>query len=90
MNVLPKLFRPIKVKFWSLRNGIGQNMGVIFDIDTKVERTVMRVRCANDWKWQIQHLPKLLKWDWCVEIDQECLNEYGSELVIESSEVSNE
>jgi len=83
VDMLPKLYRPIKVKFWSLRNGLGQNMGVIFDIDTEVERIVMRVRCADGWKWQIQHLPKLLKWDWCVEADQECLNEYGAELMDE-------
>jgi len=79
--MLLKLYRPIKVKFWSLRNGLGQNMGVIFDIDTEIERTVMRVRTKNGWKWQIQHLPRLLEWDWYAEIDQECLNEYGAELI---------
>lgn len=76
MGKLPKLYRPVKAKFWSLRNKVGDNMGVIFDCDELVERTVMRVRTLNGWKWQIQHLSRLLEWDWCAETDQECLNDY--------------
>lgn len=80
---LPKLYRPIKVKFWSLRNGLGANLGVIFDIDTEVERTVVRVRTDDGWKWQIHHFNRTAKWDWHIETDQECLNQYGAELINE-------
>jgi len=79
---LPKLYRPVKAKFWSLRNGVGESLGMIFDIDTEVERIVRRVLCPEGWKWQIVGLSKIREWDWSVETDQECLDEYGDDLVL--------
>ena len=75
---LPKLYRPVKIEFWSLRNKLGRNYGVIFDCDEIVERTVMRVRTKSGWKWQIKDLALLLEWDYYAEQDQEILNEYES------------
>lgn len=83
MRELPKLYSPRKIKFWSLRNGVGANMGAYCDCDTLVERTVVRVACPGGWKWQIKNLGKLYKWDWCAVQDQEILDEYGSELEFE-------
>ena len=77
---LPKLYRPIKIKFWSLRNGLGSNYGVIFDIDTEVERTVRRVLYGGDWKWQIVNLDKIREWDYFADTDQETLEAHGNEL----------
>lgn len=71
---LPKLYSPVKIRFWSLRNGIGSNGGVIFDCDEKVERTVRRVITPNGWKWQIINLNDIAIWDWNVITDQECLS----------------
>lgn len=81
---LPNLRKTVKIKFWSLRNGIGEGLGVIFDIDTKVERYAYRKRTKDgDWKWQIRELNKLYPYDPHVEIDQEILDEYGSEIEVE-------
>ncbi|MCP5018959.1 MAG: hypothetical protein GY938_27330 [Ketobacter sp.] len=77
---LPRLYRPINIKFSSLRAGLGGNLGVVFDIDTMVEREAMRVRTEGGWKWQIKNLSATLEWDWCVETDQEILDEIGMDL----------
>ncbi len=77
---LPKLYRNVKINFSSLRDGIGRGYGVIFDIDTMVERTVTRVRCKEGWKWQIKNFGKIIERDCFVGIDQECLNEIGMDL----------
>lgn len=77
---LPKLYRPVKIEFSSLRNGVGHSLGVIFDIDTMVERIAMRVLCEDGWKWQIKNLTRLYEWDYFVETDQEILNEIGVEI----------
>ena len=77
---LPKLYRPVKIKFWSLRNKLGQNMGVIFDCDEIVERLAMRVRTDLGWKWQIKNLQLISEWDWGVITDQEILNESDCEI----------
>jgi len=74
---LPKLYRPIKIRFSSLRSGIGGGLGVIFDIDTIVEHVVTRVLCEDGWKWQIKNFNKIIEWDYSVETDQEILNEIG-------------
>lgn len=74
---LPKLYRPVKLKFSSLRNGLGSGLGVIFDIDTIVERTAMRIRTKEGWKWQIKNIRKIIEWDYFVETDQFCLDEIG-------------
>lgn len=71
---LPKLYRPVLLKFWSLRNGLGSNYGVIFDIDTEVTRKCMRVLCDDGWKWQIINYSRLVEWDYSVEADRECLD----------------
>ena len=80
---LPKLYAPVKIKFRSLRNGLGANMGVIFDIDTDVVRKCRRVRCDDGWKWQLVDYYRDIDWDWGVEQDKEILDEYGSELEFE-------
>lgn len=75
---LPKLYRPVKIKFWSLRNGIGQNLGVIFDIDTQVERIARRVitdKYPNGWHWQLLIKKYEYFYDGNIETDIECLNE---------------
>lgn len=83
---LPKLYRPVKIKFWSLRNGLGDNYGIIFDIDTKVERVCMRVLDKNNnWFWQIKDISKIRSWDYdyVIDQDQEILTDCGSELEYE-------
>jgi len=80
---LPKLYAPVKIKFWSLRTVLGQNYGVIFDVDTQVERKCIRVRCECGWKWQIVDFMKLAEWDSAAEQDKEILGEYGSDLEFE-------
>lgn len=77
---LPRLYSPVKIKFWSLRNKLGQNMGVIFDCDEIVERLAMRVRTDLGWKWQIKNLQSISEWDWDVITDQESLNESDCEI----------
>jgi len=80
LRKLPKLYRPIKIKFWSLRDGLGAGLGVINDIDTEVERIAMRVRCEGGWKWQIKNAYRISEWDWSVETDSDILDEYGSDI----------
>jgi len=77
---LPRLYAPVKIKFWSLRNGLGANYGVIFDIDTEVERKCRRVKCDGGWKWQIVDFMKLAEWDCTADIDKEILDDCGSDL----------
>lgn len=74
---LPKLYRPVKIKFSSLRNGLGSELGVVFDIDTVVERVAMRIIAEGGWKWQIKDFNKIIEWDPFVEIDRDVLNEIG-------------
>jgi len=80
---LPKLYAPVRIKFWSLRMGLGANFGVIFDIDSEVERKCRRVRCNAGWKWQIVDYAKLAEWDFYAEQDKEILDNWGSELELE-------
>lgn len=80
---LPKLYAPVRIKFWSLRNQIGLNLGMIFDCDTEVERVAIRVLCPEGWKWQIRQYYAICEWDDLAEVDQEIMNEYGSELEYE-------
>jgi len=73
---LPKLYRPIKVKFWSLRNGLGDGLGVIFDVDTEVERTIMRVIGDGDgWEWQIKNYARDIENDYFLDTDLCVLND---------------
>ena len=77
---LPKLYRPVTIKFWSLRDKLGANYGVMPDCDELVERKAMRVLTWSGWKWQICGLHKLLEWDWVASTDQEILNESDCEI----------
>ena len=74
---LPKLYSPVLLEFWTLRNGIGAGGGVIFDIDTKVARKCMRVLHGDSWAWQIVNYSDLRQWDDRAVVDQEILLEYG-------------
>lgn len=80
MKELPKLYRLVNLTFPSLRNGVGENLGVIFDIDTIVERQVRRVLCKNGWKWQIQNINELAEYDPYVDTDQVSLDEIGMDI----------
>ena len=80
---LPHLRKTVTIRFSSLRNGFGPNLGVIFDVDTMVEREAYRVRVGNDWKWQIKGLNNLSQYDYYAEADQDILDEYGSEIDVE-------
>lgn len=78
---LPKMYRVIEVKLDVLRDQIGYNMGVMCDCDTSVTRKVRRVLHSGGWKWQVAiECPKQSEWDYCLESDQECLNELNHEL----------
>lgn len=79
---MPKLGRTVKIKFWSLRNELGNNLGVIFDTDKVVERECRRVRTEDGWKWQIKGLNQLCKYDYYALADQEILNEYRSDITV--------
>ena len=69
-----KLRQIKKVRFWSLRNGIGSSGGVLFDCDTQVKRLCRVVRVADGLKWQIIKKKYQHEWDYYLEQDQECLD----------------
>ena len=84
MTRLPKLYAPTKIRFSSLRNGLGRNGGVIVDMDVDVERTCRRVLCEGGWKWQLVGCFQLLDSECYQEVnDQEVLDTYGSEIDVE-------
>lgn len=80
---MPPLRKTVKIKFWSLRMELGAGLGVIFDVDTKVEREVYRVKTPDGWKWQVKALRAISMYDPTAETDQEIFDEYGSELEVE-------
>lgn len=80
---LPKLYAPVMLKFWTLRNSIGPNLGVIFDCDAQVVRKCRRVRTSDGWKWQIVDLRYFLEWDHDAKTDQEILDMHGAEIKYE-------
>ena len=80
MLTLPKMYAPTYITFSTLRIGIGENLGVIFDMDTMVERKCIRVAIKDGWKWQLVNYLKDRDWDWGLEQDMEILDEYGSDL----------
>lgn len=89
---LPKLYRVVHLKFWSLRNTIGSSYGVIFDHDTMIIRRARRVLSDDGWKWQIA----AKNWEWrdeghLLDTDQECLNEciWPDDLNLLTKEPSN-
>lgn len=64
-----------KLKFWALRNGVGMNGGVVFDVDTEVTYLCRVIRIKEGLKWQIiknkhQYDEQLMQYD------QECLDNY--------------
>ena len=80
MLTLPKMYAPTYITFSTLRTGIGENLGVIFDMDTMVERKCIRVATKDGWKWQLVNYLKDRDWDCGLEQDMEILDEYGSDL----------
>ncbi len=84
MKRLPKLYAGVKIKFWTLRNGIGIDGGVYFDSDTQVVRECRRVLCVGgNWRWQIVNGIKLAEFDYTVYQDNEVLYGCGSDLEFE-------
>ena len=77
---LPKMYRPIKIKFWSLRFSAGIGRYEIYDNDELVERVCRRVKTCEGWKWQIVNSEELSMWEPYIEVDKEILDEYGSKL----------
>ena len=55
-----------------MRGAIGENMGFM-EVDEKVDRVCRRVLSDGDWKWQIVNGLKDREWDWCIDVDHECL-----------------
>jgi hypothetical protein len=80
---LPKLYAPVKIRFWTLRNAIGMGGGIIYDCDAPVNRICRRVKCGDSWKWQIVNFIKSSALDCTLIQDQEVLNNNGSELDFE-------
>ena len=74
---LPKLWRAVRIKFWSLRDSLGDGYGVIHDNDVEIERVCRRVACPDGWKWQIVNRERLIEWDYCIERDELSLSEMG-------------
>ena len=83
---LPKLYKPVYIKFYSLRNGLGCGGGVVFDIDTKVIQQCRRVRIPTGWKWQLCNIESLFGWDYMAETDQGVLDEDADEIEFEISD----
>ena len=83
MRKLPKLYAAIKIKFWSLRNGIGAGGGVYYDNDVQVTRKCRRVLVGDSWQWQIVNGFKLSEFDCTIDQDNEVLVVYGAELEVE-------
>jgi len=77
MDNLSKLYRVVNIQFSSLRNGFGDNYGVVLDIDTIVKRKARRVLCDEGWRWQIKDITKIAGWDYFVILDQEVLDNIG-------------
>jgi hypothetical protein len=68
-----KLRRIKRLTFWTLRSGIGESGGVIFDEDTKVTKLCRVVRIHEGLKWQIVK-NKYQSFNELNEVDQECLD----------------
>lgn len=78
---LPKLYRVVTIKFWSLRMGVGSGLGAIFDIDTQVTRRCRRILDGDGWTWQLVDYER--DWDLTMETDLNTIYNYGSELEVE-------
>ena len=80
---LPRLYAPVKIKFWSLRNGIGVDGGVHFDRDAQVVRKCRRVLNNGYWMWQIVNGYRDSLYDYTIQKDNEVLYMCGSDLEVE-------
>ena len=69
-----------KIRFSSLRDGIGGDYGVINDIDTKVTRKCRAVIDEYGLKWQLVKDSEY-HYHYYNEADQECLDELRGEVV---------
>ena len=74
-----------KIKFWSLRDTLGDNYGVCCDSDTLVIRKCRVVLGKYGLKWQLVK-DEEYKHHYCNETDQECLDNTD----INDVEISNE
>jgi len=74
-----------KIKFWSLRDCMGEEGGVICDNDTVVIRKCRAVLGEYGLKWQLV-VDDEYKHHYCNETDQECLDN----TLIDDVEIVNE
>lgn len=82
---LPKFYAPVRIKFWSLRMGLGAGYGIIFDVDTQVEHVCRRIKCSpSGWQWQIVNYAKLADGYFGeFATDKEILDMHGSDIEFE-------
>ncbi len=84
---LPKLYRPIRIRFVSFRNGYSNHNGniCVHEDDVHVVRLCRRVLWSEGWRWQVvkENLGQS-SWDDYFETDQEVLYNYGSSLEFET------
>lgn len=69
---LPKLYRVVNIKFWSLRMGIG-GCGGVEEYDIQVERKARRVLCDDGWKWQL--IDDKCLYFFSLHVDKDCLDD---------------
>lgn len=69
-----KLYSPRYVQFSGLRMGVGDGLGVIFDVDTVVIRKAMRVIGDYGIRWQF--LDRNMFFYIFNESDQICIDDY--------------
>jgi hypothetical protein len=83
-SALPPFFESVEIQFSSLRNKCyPPGYGVVLDVDEIVTREAYRVPCGGSWKWRIKGFAGLIKYDSCVEQDQEILDEIGPSNLVE-------
>lgn len=70
---LPKLYRVVTIRFWSLRLGLGWSGGVE-EFDKQVTRKARRVLYDKGWKWQLIDDEGL--YDHIIDDDKTCLDEH--------------
>lgn len=81
---LPKMYAPVKVKFWSLRGALGASGGFM-EVDREVIRTARRVVGRyGEWEWQIVFNPHELMHEsrGVIENDMECIKSDRDEVEV--------